>query len=63
VDESLSIDHIRSHCQLVKTTKLHFSNSTRISSSPELIHSDVWVSPIVSHCGRRYYVIFIDDYF
>jgi hypothetical protein len=60
---SLSIDHICSHCQMGKTTKLSFSNSTRILCWPfELIHSDVWVSPIVSHCGCQYYVIFIDDY-
>jgi hypothetical protein len=60
---SLSVDHICSHCQLGKSKQLPFSDSTRVSSHPlELIHSDVWVSPIVSHSGYRYYVFFIDDY-
>jgi hypothetical protein len=46
---SLSVDHICSHCQLGKSKQLPFSNSTRVSSLPlEFIHSDVWVSPIVS---------------
>ena len=60
---SLNIDHVCSHCQLGKIRQLSFLDSTRVSTCPlELIHSDVWVSPVVSRDGSQYYVIFIDDY-
>jgi transposase InsO family protein len=50
-------------CQMAKSKRLPFHKSTRESSFPlQLVHSDVWQSPIVSLNGYRYYVIFIDDY-
>ena len=50
-------------CQLAKCKCLPFFNSDRVSSLPlQLVHSDVWQSPVVSLSGCRYYVIFIDDY-
>jgi hypothetical protein len=50
-------------CQIAKSKKLSFSDSHRISTHPlELIHSDVWTSPILSLGGCKYYVIFIDDH-
>jgi hypothetical protein len=54
--------HVCSSRQLGKGKKLPFGESTRDSISPlELIHSDVWSSPILSN-GCRYYVLFIDDF-
>ncbi|GAA0164673.1 hypothetical protein LIER_39831 [Lithospermum erythrorhizon] len=48
-------------CELGKQSKLPFSYSTTIVSRPfELIHSDVWQSPILSPSSMRYYVIFSD---
>jgi hypothetical protein len=26
------------------------------------VHSDVWTSPVYSHSGYKYYVVFIDVY-
>lgn len=50
-------------CQLGKQIKLPFSNSQTITTNPfELIHSDVWTSPIPSISGFRYYVLFLDDH-
>ena len=50
-------------CQLAKCKCLPFSNLDRESSLPlQLVHSDVWQSPVVSFSGCCYYVIFIDDY-
>ncbi|GLU00649.1 hypothetical protein SLE2022_179980 [Rubroshorea leprosula] len=50
-------------CQLGKHTRLPFSDSFSITSAPfELIHSDVWTSPVVSFTGIRYYLLFLDDY-
>jgi transposase InsO family protein len=40
-----------------------FSNSNRVSSHLlDLIHTDVWTSPIPSVSGCKYYVVFIDDF-
>jgi transposase InsO family protein len=50
-------------CQLAKRKRLPFHKSTRESTFPfQLVHSDVWQSPVISLSGFRYYVIFIDDY-
>jgi hypothetical protein len=50
-------------CQLGKSKKLPFQCSSRISVNPlELIHTDIWTSPVYSVSGLKYYVIFIDDY-
>lgn len=50
-------------CQLRKCKWLSFYNSNRSSKFPlELIHSDVWKSPISSMNDCRYYVVFIDNF-
>jgi len=57
------INKLCDSCQIAKSKKLSFSDSHRISTHPlELIHSDVWTSPILSLGGCKYYVIFIDDH-
>ncbi|GJW67998.1 ribonuclease H-like domain-containing protein [Tanacetum coccineum] len=50
-------------CQLGKHVKLPFvSSDTVISSCFDIIHSDVWTSPIPSLSGFKYYVLFLDHY-
>ena len=51
-------------CALGKSTHLPFKISNEISTTVpfNLVHSDVWKSPIVSVSGYKYYVLFIDDY-
>jgi transposase InsO family protein len=50
-------------CQLAKNKCLPFVKSNRESTFPfQLVHSDVWQSPVVSLSGFRYYVTFIDDF-
>jgi len=50
-------------CQVAKSHKLPFLESNNRSSRPlELIHSDVWTSPITSVGGCKFYVLFIDDF-
>jgi len=45
-------------CQISKSHKLPFHESTLVSSYPlEIIFSDVWTSPILSIDGLRYYCI------
>ncbi|GKB05788.1 ribonuclease H-like domain-containing protein [Tanacetum coccineum] len=55
--------HVCHACQLGKHVKLPFSSSTSIVSSCfEIIHSDIWTSPIISTGGFKYYVIFLDHF-
>jgi transposase InsO family protein len=50
-------------CQLGKSKQLPFVESTRCTLGPlELIHSNLWTSPIPSTSGCKYYVLFVDDY-
>lgn len=50
-------------CQLGKHIKLPFQKSFTQTNKPfELVHSDVWTSPIPSISGCRYYVLFLDDF-
>ncbi|GJR20148.1 ribonuclease H-like domain-containing protein [Tanacetum coccineum] len=54
---------LRHACQLGKHVKLPFvSSDTVISSCFDIIHSDVWTSPIPSLSGFKYYVLFLDHY-
>ena len=51
-------------CKCNKMHKLPFSASSLTSNSPlELIYSDVWgASPVASHDGFLYYLLFVDHY-
>ncbi|GKE04329.1 ribonuclease H-like domain-containing protein [Tanacetum coccineum] len=56
--------HVLCHaCQLGKHVRLPFvSSNTVVTSCFEIIHSDVWTSPIPSLPGFKYYVLFLDHY-
>ncbi|GJR55106.1 ribonuclease H-like domain-containing protein [Tanacetum coccineum] len=46
-----------------KHAKLPFNNSeSSVHSVFEIIHSDIWTSPIPSESGIKYYVIFLDHF-
>nr|GEW15104.1 ribonuclease H-like domain-containing protein [Tanacetum cinerariifolium] len=50
-------------CQLGKHVRLAFvSSSIVVTSCYEIIHSDVWTSPIPSLSWFKYYVLFLDHY-
>ncbi|GJZ10063.1 ribonuclease H-like domain-containing protein [Tanacetum coccineum] len=50
-------------CQLGKHVRLPFvSSSSVVSACFDIIHSDVWTSPIPSLSGFKYYVLFLDHY-
>ncbi|GJR23718.1 ribonuclease H-like domain-containing protein [Tanacetum coccineum] len=50
-------------CQLGKHVRLPFvSSNTVVTSCFDIIHSDVWTSPIPSLSGFKYYVLFLDHY-
>jgi len=50
-------------CVLGKQVKLPFLNSQTTTLMPfDILHSDLWTSPILSSAGHRYYVLFLDDF-
>ncbi|GJU18613.1 ribonuclease H-like domain-containing protein [Tanacetum coccineum] len=54
--------HVLCHaCQLGRHVRLPFvSSNIVITSSFDIVHSDVWTSPIPSLLGFKYYVLFLD---
>ncbi|KAJ9543577.1 hypothetical protein OSB04_023284 [Centaurea solstitialis] len=50
-------------CQLGKHTRLPFSISESVVNFPfEIVHSDLWTSPVLSISGIKYYIIFLDHF-
>jgi hypothetical protein len=50
-------------CQLGKHTRLPFhSSSHRVEHPFDLIHLDLWTSPVVSVSGSKYYLVILDDF-
>jgi hypothetical protein len=60
---SVQNNFVYESCQLGKSIQQPFSSSHRETSSPlDLVHLDVWVAPLVSPSGFKFYVTFIDDF-
>nr|GEV26335.1 ribonuclease H-like domain-containing protein [Tanacetum cinerariifolium] len=50
-------------CQFCKDVKLLFvSSSSSVTLCFDIVHSDLWTSPIPSLSGFQYYVLFLDHY-
>jgi len=50
-------------CPLGKHVQLSFHASCSFTELPfDIIHNDIWTSPISSSFGHRYYVLFLDDF-
>jgi hypothetical protein len=50
-------------CQLDKHTRLPFSSSSsRVEKTFDLLHLDLWTSPVISVSGSKYYLIILDDF-
>ncbi|KAD4981985.1 hypothetical protein E3N88_18656 [Mikania micrantha] len=50
-------------CQLAKHKRLPFEESTSITLQPfDLLHCDLWTSPLLSKTGYKYYMVLLDDY-
>jgi hypothetical protein len=56
--------HDFSHvCQLGKYAMLPFCSSSHRAEHPfDLIHLDLWTSPVVSVSGSKYYLVILDDF-
>jgi hypothetical protein len=54
--------HLCHACQLGRHTRLPFgSSNSRTTNNFDLIHCDLWTSPIVSVSGYKYYLVILDD--
>ena len=50
-------------CQLGKHVRLPFSRSQTVCFVPfQLIHCDLWTSPVASNSGFKYYLVIVDDF-
>ena len=50
-------------CQLGRHVRLPFHMSSSRASRPfELIHCDLWTSPVASVSGHKYYLVILDDF-
>jgi hypothetical protein len=50
-------------CQLGRHVRLPFHASLSRALCPfELLHCDLWTSPITSVSGRKYYIVILDDF-
>jgi len=59
-DHDTSLCHV---CQLGRHSRLPFSHSmSRASKHFELIHCDLWTSPIMSLSSDKYYLVCLDDF-
>jgi histone deacetylase 1/2 len=54
-------DHSCRSCKLGKHTRLPFQSSDSVSFVPfQLVHGDVWTSPVSSNNGFKFYLVLID---
>jgi transposase InsO family protein len=61
--KNMNKDVICISCQQGKRKRLPFTPSQLVSTQPlQLIHTDVWTSPVFFVSGYKYYVVFIDDF-
>jgi len=57
------LPHTCHACRIGKHVRLPFSQSQHKTLSPfELIHCDVWTSPVASFTGFQYYLVLLDDF-
>uniref|UniRef100_A0ACD5Y5G8 Uncharacterized protein n=1 Tax=Avena sativa TaxID=4498 RepID=A0ACD5Y5G8_AVESA len=55
--------HTCTACQLGKHHRFPFPDSTHVSYFPfQLVHCDIWTSPVLSNSGYKYYLVILDDY-
>jgi histone deacetylase 1/2 len=62
-NQSSTQDFYCTSCLVSKATAQPFDLSVNSSNNVlDLVHSDVWTSPVLSFTGYKYYVIFVDDF-
>jgi transposase InsO family protein len=66
LDSSCSRGHFEGlchACQLGRHTRLPFTTSySRAEQAFDLVHCDLWTSPVLSLSGYKYYLVILDDF-
>ncbi|KAI3797236.1 hypothetical protein L1987_32491 [Smallanthus sonchifolius] len=58
-----STDHFCHSCQVSNSKRLPFVDSNSVTFAPfDIIHCDLWTSPIISKSGYKYYMVLIDNF-
>jgi hypothetical protein len=55
-------EHLCHACQLGRHVRLPFSSSSHATHAFDLVHFDLWTSPITSMSGYKYYLMVLDDF-
>jgi hypothetical protein len=56
-------EHLCHVCQLGRHVRLPFqSSSSHTTCVFDLIHCDLWTSPVLSMSGYKYYLVVVDDF-
>ena len=55
-------DHVCHACQLGRHVRLPFYSSLHAARIFDLVHCDLWTSPIISISGYNYYLVVVDDF-
>ncbi|KAJ0575196.1 putative RNA-directed DNA polymerase [Helianthus annuus] len=54
---------ICSSCQIANSQRLPFNDSKSITFAPfDIVHCDLWTSPVLSKSGYKYYMVLIDNF-
>jgi transposase InsO family protein len=58
------LDHHSCHaCRLGIHVRLPFTSSNKVANRAfELLHCDLWTSPVISNSGYKYYLVILDDH-
>ncbi|KAK1440601.1 hypothetical protein QVD17_06430 [Tagetes erecta] len=58
-----SVSSLCHSCQVAKHKRLPFYDSTSVTFQPfDIIHCDLWTSPVPSASGFKYYMVLIDNF-
>lgn len=56
------LEHLCHACQLGRHMRLPFNqSSSRATKNFDLVHCDLWTSPVLSVSGYKYYLVILDD--
>jgi len=55
-------EHLCHACQLGRHVRLSFYSSSHAPRIFDLVHCDLWTSPVISISGYKYYLVVVDDY-
>jgi hypothetical protein len=56
-------EHLCHACQLGRHIRLPFHNSTsHVARIFDLVHCDLWTSPVIIISGYKYYLVVVDDF-